>query len=186
MKPSMIVIGGSAGSLQTVFAILKMLPRHFDIPILLVIHRGASGDSSLEELLNLKSQLIAREVEEKEPVVAGYLYVCPADYHVLMEPDYCFSLDDSEKVHYSRPSLDVSFSSLLEVYREKLVGIILSGANADGAEGMSLIQRNGGMTIVQLPEEAPVPFMPEQVLKLITPDHVLRGEQMGQLLAGLL
>ncbi len=186
MKPSMIVIGGSAGSLQTLFVILKMLPRHFDIPILLVIHRGAAGDSSLEELLGLKSQLIAREVEEKEPVASGHLYVCPADYHVLVEPDYCFSLDDSEKVHYSRPSLDVSFASFSEVYREKLVGVVLSGANADGADGMAIIQQNGGITIVQLPADATVPYMPEQVLKLIRPDHILNGEQIGQLLATMI
>ena len=186
MKPSMIVIGGSAGSLQTVFVILNMLPRYFNIPILLVMHRGAGGDSSLEELLRLKSQLIVKEVEEKEPVQAGHLYVCPADYHVLMEPDYCFSLDDSEKVHYSRPSLDVSFSSLADVYREKLMGIVLSGANADGAEGMECIQSRSGTTIVQTPEEATVPYMPEQVLKRIEPDHILKGAGIGQLLAGLI
>lgn len=185
MKPSMIVIGGSAGSLQTLFTILGLLPGHFDIPVLLVMHRGAGRESSLVELLNAKTSLHAREVEEKEPVTPGNLYICPADYHVLMEPDFCFSLDDSEKVHYSRPSLDVSFASLSEVYRELLLGIVLSGANSDGADGMCRIQENGGTTIVQLPNEAQVPFMPEQVMKTIKPDHILTGEQIGQFLAAL-
>lgn len=184
-SPSMIVMGGSAGSLQAVFNILGSLPRHFSIPVLLILHRGPQGNSPLSDVLSFKTSLIVFEIEEKEIPKGGHLYVCPPDYHVLIENDFSFSLDYSEKVNHSRPSLDVCFSSASEVYQENLTGVILSGASADGVLGMKKIQERGGTTIVQLPEDATVPYMPEQALKTIQPDHVLTALQIGQLLAGL-
>jgi two-component system chemotaxis response regulator CheB len=178
----LIVVGGSAGGLQAIFAILDQLTREFDIPILLVLHRGSNTDSSLLELLESKTHLTVSEIEEKEIINPGHLYICPADYHVLIEQDGSFSLDASEKVNYSRPSVDVVFRSAANVFQDRLVAILLSGANADGAAGLLYVQQMGGTTIVQDPKDAQVPYMPQQAMLKMTPDKVLSGREIGEYL----
>lgn len=182
MKNRLIVIGGSAGSLQPVFQIIETLEPGFPFPLLLVLHRQSNNESALVELLATKTQLIPREIEEKDPIQPGYIYICPADYHVLVEEDESFSLDSSEKVHHSRPSLDVVFSSAADIYKERLVGIILSGANRDGASGLLEIKEKGGITVVQDIKEAQVDYMPLQALEIAMPDHILPAVQIGKLL----
>lgn len=160
----LLLIGGSAGSLQVVVSVLSALEQGYPIPVLVVLHRNNTFESSLEELLSSRTQLAIKEVEEKEPIMPGTVYLCPADYHVLIEHDHTFSLDYSERVNFSRPSIDVSFRSAAEVYGAGVVALVLSGGNADGTEGMRYVQSMGGFTIVQDPQTAEVPYMPQQVL----------------------
>ena len=182
----LIVIGGSAGSLEILMHVLSQLNPAFMIPIVVVMHRKATNDSSLTELLASRSRLPVTEPEEKEQILPGTVYICPADYHLLIEKDRTFSLDFSEKVNFSRPSIDVTFESAAEVYGATLIGILLSGANADGSKGMKKISENGGHTIVQQPSSAEVGFMPQQALNLIKPDSVLHGNEIGSYLRNLL
>lgn len=175
----LIVIGGSAGSLQVIFKLFKSIRHDFKVPFLLVVHRNNSFDSALEELLAFRTNLAVKEVEEKELIRPGFIYVCPADYHVLIEKDHSFSLDYSEKVNFSRPSIDVVFMSAAEVYREGLICILLSGANADGAAGLQQAKRKGSFVIVQQPIDADVAYMPEQALLQVVPDLILRGVEIA-------
>ncbi len=181
-SPEFIVIGGSAGSLQVILKIIAHLDQGFTIPILIVLHRHVNADSPLEELLGFRTNLRSREIEEKDRVKPGYIYICPADYHVLIERDHSFSLDDSEKINFSRPSIDVVFRSAADAFGNKLCCILLSGANADGSAGLKDVQRLGGRTIVQDPGDAQVPYMPEHAIRIIKPDFILPGEQMAGLL----
>ena len=175
----LIVIGGSAGSLQVIFKFFKNLKADFPVSFLLVLHRNNNFDSSLEELLSFKTTMPVKEVEEKEHIQDGVIYVCPADYHVLIEEDYTLSLDYSEKVNFSRPSIDVVFTSAADIYKDELLCILLSGANADGAEGIRYAQVKGALAVVQEPEDAEVPYMPEQALLRITPDYVLKTKDLA-------
>lgn len=166
-----LIIGGSAGSLDVLIQLLPALRRDLDLAIVIVQHRKP-GESLLVELLNEKTSWPVKEVEEKESIEKNTIYVAPADYHLLFEKDKTFSLDLSEKLHYSRPAIDVSFETAADVYGAALVGLLLSGANADGAEGLKKIKMAGGLTIVQDPLEAAVSYMPEQALDVVEPDYV--------------
>jgi two-component system chemotaxis response regulator CheB len=177
-----VLIGGSAGSLQAIISILGEIGPGFTAPVLLVLHRVPGSESNLEEFLAAKTHLKVIEVEEKEPIRKGCLYTCPPGYHVLIEPGEAFSLDVSEKVNFSRPSLDVVFKSAADIFGKRLVAVLLSGANMDGAKGLENIQEKGGVTIVQEPAEAMVAYMPMQALKLIEPDHILPAKEIGMLL----
>jgi two-component system chemotaxis response regulator CheB len=172
-KVKLIVIGGSSGSLQVILHILSRLPKNYPIPLLLIIHRANTADSMLLDLLVSKSNISVREVEEKDNILPSCVYLAPANYHVLIEKDETFTLDYSEKLNFSRPSIDVSFISAAMVYREKLTGILLSGANEDGAEGLKEIKEQGGHTIIQHPDEAMVNYMPLQASYRTEIDEVL-------------
>ena len=182
----LIVIGGSSGSLQVIFHILSHLPASYPIAILLIIHRGNSLESILPELLFLKSNIPVHEVEEKEKIIAPRIYLAPADYHVLIEHDRSFSLDYSEKLNYSRPSIDISFISAAEVYGRQLTGILLSGANDDGAEGLKEIKERGGYTIIQDPEDALVNYMPRRASLKSKIDEVLDTDGITHYLLSLI
>ena len=185
-KNRLIVIGGSSGSLQVVLDVLDRIPSNYPVAILLILHRGNSNESLLTDLLIVKSNLPVREVEEKEKISAPHIYLAPADYHVLIEKDKTFSLDYSEKMNYSRPSIDVSFISAAEVYGEKLTGILLSGANEDGAEGIKTIKESGGHTIIQDPDSALVNYMPRQAILKSKIDEVLNTEGIIRYLISLI
>ena len=178
----LIAIGGSAGSLQVIMELVTAIPEGFPIPLLLTLHRNGLFESGLEELLASRTRLRVREVEEKENILPGTVYVCPSDYHVLIEKDRSFSLDYSERVHYSRPSIDVSFRSAADVYGQQLVALLLSGANQDGAEGLEYVKMKGGITIVQDPSTADVSFMPQSAISLFAPDHILAPKEMAALI----
>lgn len=177
-KYELIVIGGSAGSLQVILKLFRKINAVLPAAYLLVLHRNNNFDSSLEALLSFKVKLTVKEIEEKEKIEPGNIYVCPADYHVLVENDHSFSFEYSEKVNYSRPSIDVVFKSAADVYKDKMICILLSGANADGAEGIRYAQQKGALTIIQNPEEAEVAYMPEKALELMTPDYILKSTEM--------
>lgn len=182
----LVMIGGSAGSLDIILKIVADLPRHTVTSFIIVLHRKSGQESVLPELVSTKTDLPVKEVEDKEAVQPGTVYIAPCDYHLLLENDGTFSLDVSEKIHHSRPSIDVAFESAAAVYGHALVGILLSGANADGAAGLKTIAQHGGFTIVQQPATAEVGFMPQQAINIMEPDKVLEGAAIGHFVHRLL
>jgi two-component system chemotaxis response regulator CheB len=164
----MIIIGGSAGSFNSIITILKGLDKDMSMPIIIILHRLKRSGSMLENHLQLNTHYVVKEADDKEVIRAGYIYTAPSDYHLLLEENLSFSLDTSEKINYSRPSIDVSFESFSSVLKENCFGILLSGNNEDGAIGLKTIVKNGGETIVQDYNEAAFPIMPQAAIKLCT------------------
>jgi two-component system, chemotaxis family, protein-glutamate methylesterase/glutaminase len=180
-KYELLIIGGSAGSLEVILEVLPLLRHDLDYAILLVLHRR-SGDSLLTGLLSDKTSLEVKEAEEKEAITPGVIYIAPANYHLLVEKDKTLSLDYSEKIHYSRPAIDASYETAAEAYGPLLIGVLLSGANADGAEGLLKIKQAGGLTIVQDPNEASVSYMPQQAIEKNAATKIVKTTQIIRLL----
>ena len=178
----LIVIGGSSGSLDALLVILPKLRADFSIPILLILHRGTTADNGMVDLLAINTSLHVKEADEKDKLHPGWMYLAPPDYHVLLETDGSLSLDASEKIHYSRPSIDVSFTSAAQAYQNNCIAVLLSGANADGAAAMNLIALAGGTTIVQDPKTATVSYMPQQAIAQSKIQHVLSPAAIAALL----
>ena len=177
-RRSVLLIGGSAGSLEVIMVILQsLISRHW--AIIVVLHRKWAAESSLVEVLAARSNYRVKEAEEKEIIEPATIYIAPADYHLLIEKDRTLSLDDSEKVNFSRPSIDVTFESAAEVFGSQAVAIILSGGSADGAGGLRKIKEAGGLAIVQEPSSADVDFMPRQVLATMEVDAQLHARDIG-------
>lgn len=154
-----IVIGASAGGFHALIQLLEGIPRGYAVPIILVQHRWKNSGDLLEELLQRRCQITIKQADEKDRIVPGVAYVAPPDYHLLVETDHTLSLSSDLRVCYSRPSIDVLFESAAFAYKNKLIGIILTGANNDGAQGISAIKASGGLTIAQNPDEAQFPYM---------------------------
>lgn len=173
-----IIFGGSAGSLLALMQILPQLPVIDFIVIVIIVHRKSTDEETLEELIKLKSVIEVKPVEDKVPLLPGFIYIAPSNYHLLFEKNNLLSLDTSEKINYSRPSIDVSFESAAEVYKNQLIGILLSGSNADGTQGLKAIQKEGGTIVVQDPESADMPFMPTNAIRNTTPDFVLNIQEI--------
>jgi two-component system, chemotaxis family, protein-glutamate methylesterase/glutaminase len=182
MKYEAIVIGVSAGGMNALKVLLPSLPAKFNLPVILVQHIGASSDGFWIELLNGICPLNVKEADEKEKIEKGNVYIAPPNYHLLVESDRTFSLSADKRVNYARPSIDVLFESAARVYESKLVGILLTGANHDGALGMKKIKECGGFTIVQDPATAESPYMPSSALKITAVDHCLPLEKISELL----
>ncbi|MGY3054619.1 two-component system chemotaxis response regulator CheB [Pedobacter sp. UYEF25] len=174
-----MVIGGSAGSLNVLLEVLPLLKVDIDFPILIVVHRKSGNESMLVKLLQSRTLLSVREVEEKSFVREGIIYLAPANYHVLIEEDKSFSLDYSEKVNYSRPSIDVAFQATAEIYKENLVCILLSGSNADGTEGLKRVAQLGGTVVIQNPKTAIMPYMPEVAISSLKKSLVIDADKMA-------
>jgi two-component system chemotaxis response regulator CheB len=179
-KCDALIIGGSAGSLDVLLKVLPQLDPALSFPIVIVIHRKHGTDSLLPELLSGRTRLIVKEVDEKEAIVAGKIYIAPSDYHTLIEQDHTFSLDYSEKINYSRPAIDATFQTAAEVYGERLVCLLLSGSNADGVSGLKSVNMWGGTAIIQDPATAQVAYMPEQAAIHAKIDYTLRIEDMAE------
>lgn len=155
-----VVMGSSAGAIESLSAILPALPRSFPTPILVVIHLPAERDCRIVEIFQDRCVMEVCEAEDKMPLRPGVVYFAPADYHLLVEEDRRLSLSSDEPVHFSRPSIDVLFETAADAYEEQLLGVILSGANKDGAQGLRKIAERGGQTLVQEPQEAIADTMP--------------------------
>lgn len=181
----LIVIGGSWGGIQASINVLSELPANYSIPVILVLHRLRNEEGSLPEILDKKLKLKAVEVEEKEPLLPGHVYLAPANYHVLLEKDHTFSLDDSELENYSRPSIDVTFTSAADVFKENTIGILLSGASRDGSSGLKYIFENSGEAIVQNPSEAEVATMPQAAIDSTPACKIMRVANIQQYLLTL-
>ncbi|MBV8251734.1 MAG: chemotaxis protein CheB [Chitinophaga sp.] len=171
-----IAIGGSAGSLSVVARLLKALPGEMDTPVVLIMHRLKNVSSELNRLLAFGRPI--QEPEDKERMKAGHIYLAPQNYHLLLEADGTFSLDYSELVHYSRPAIDESFYSIADAYGKRALGILLSGANADGAEGLARIVKNGGAGIVQDPMEAEFRIMPQAAIDMSADIKIMKTDEI--------
>ncbi|WP_294214690.1 chemotaxis protein CheB [uncultured Chryseobacterium sp.] len=169
----LVVIGGSAGSLQVILEMVKKLDSPLAFPILVVVHRKAHSVSILPALLQQFSPLDVIEVEDKTEIDVNGIYIVPADYHLLFESRRAVSLDSSEKLNYSRPSIDVTFKSAAEMYGENLTGVLLSGANADGVEGLKYIKKNKGQVWIQDPDTAEVRYMPQYAVERVAYDRLI-------------
>ena len=180
-----IVIGGSAGSFQVVTKILSALPQQLSVPVFLSLHRLKHVRSGFLEALSLKSNLPVIEPNDKDQIRPGRAYLAPANYHLYIEMGNRIALSTEEAIHHSRPSIDLSFITAAQAYREKLIGIILSGANSDGAMGLKKVKEYNGLTIVQDPAECQVPTMTEASMKLTQVDHVFKTDQIIQFLLNL-
>ena len=163
-KYKAIVIGASAGGLSALTTLFGSLPADFPLPIMVVQHRYRDQLNLLEEILQNKCKIRIRQVEEKEKIEPGTVYIAPPDYHLLVEEDFTFSLSSDPLVSFSRPSIDVLFESAAIAYKRSLVGVVLTGANKDGAAGLLAIKKQGGLTIAQSPEEAEYPYMPQAAI----------------------
>ncbi len=177
-----IVIGASAGGFAALTEILPRLPAALPQAVVVVQHLHPEGGEYMVESLRQHCVLPVKEAEDKESVLPGVIYVAVAQYHLLIERDRSFSLSVDDKVNYARPSIDVLFESAAVTYGPKLIGVVLSGANADGAAGLAAIKARGGLAIVQDPATAEVSFMPQAALNGTTVDHVLDLAGIGRLL----
>jgi two-component system, chemotaxis family, protein-glutamate methylesterase/glutaminase len=180
-----VVIGGSAGSFQGIVKILSQLPKGFPLPIIMALHRLKHVRHGFVEALSLKSVVQVTEPNDKEQVKKGVVYLAPANYHLSVELGHHFSLSTEEMVNNSRPAIDITLSTCAYVYKEKLIGILLSGANRDGAMGMKHIKDRGGFTIVQDPAECMIETMPKAAMAATKIDHVLKVDQIVQFLKEL-
>ena len=177
-RKKIVVIGGSAGSLAVLLYLLPKLNLNLSVPIIIVIHRKASNDDLLTDLLNSKTKLLVKEAEEKELLKPGCVYICPPNYHLLIEKDFPLSLDYSEKVNFSRPSIDVTFQSAADVFKDDTICVLLSGGNNDGTNGLIFTKSKGGKTVVQNPENAEVPYMPQFAISKNCVDLILNKDEL--------
>jgi two-component system chemotaxis response regulator CheB len=173
-----VVIGGSAGSFQGIVKILAALPQDFQLPVIMALHRLKHVRHGFVEALSLKSALPVVEPVDKETIRKSTVYLAPSNYHLSIELGNYFSLSTEDMVNNSRPAIDITLSSAAYVYRNKLVGILLSGANRDGGMGMKNIHDKGGVTVVQEPTECLIDTMPKAALALTTIDHTLKVEEI--------
>lgn len=180
----LIVVGASLGGLQALQTLLAALPAMFALPLAIVQHRDRMSDERLSALLQRSSALTISPVEDKLPIEPGHVYVAPPDYHLLVESGYC-ALSTEAPVHYARPAIDVLFESAADAYRERAIGVILTGASKDGAHGLALIKRYGGLAIVQNPDTAESRVMPAAAIGAAPVDYILPIEQIGPLLTKL-
>ena len=177
-KIKAVVIGGSAGAIDVLTRLFPEIPAGFPVPIMIVIHLPADKKSIVAQLLDEKSAVTVKEVSDKETVKAGSAYVAPPDYHMLAERDGTLSLSVEEPVLYSRPSIDVLFETAADAYGDGLLGVILSGANEDGAKGAKKIVQKGGAVIVQSPDEAQSKMMPKSAIRTVPNSHVKTMDEM--------
>jgi two-component system chemotaxis response regulator CheB len=178
---AVIVIGTSLGGLQALEVLLSRLPADFPLPVIIVQHRHPDSDERLVAHLQTHCPLPISDAEDKEPVLARRVYLAPADYHLLVEQE-SFALSLEAPVNFARPSIDVLFESAADAYREKVIGVVLTGASRDGADGAARIKARGGLIVVQDPATAEGRMMPEAVIAMVEPDRILLLEEIAEFL----
>lgn len=185
MNYELIVIGASWGGLHAVGEILHTLPQDLDVPVVVAQHRSTDSiGGGLAGLLRVRAHLPVIDVDDKDPIERGRVYLAPPDYHLLIQEGY-FSLSTEERVNYARPSIDVLFESAADTYRERVIGVILTGANNDGAAGLARIKALGGVAVVQEPGTAERHEMPDAAIAATHADAVLPLAEIGPFLYGL-
>jgi len=173
LRFDVVAIGASAGAIEAVSTILSALPASYPLALIVVIHLPADRKSIVASLFQAKSQLRVKEVEDTEPIEGGTMYIAPPDYHVLVEQDRTLSLSAEEPVQFSRPSIDVLFESAADALGDRLLGVVLTGANSDGARGLRAISDSGGTALVQTPGSAYSPVMPQAAIDACPDARVL-------------
>ena len=184
MAYSVVAIGTSWGGLAALTKLLGDLPTDFGIPIVVVQHRSKDSERLLVQLLQDTTDMKVGEIEDKDPLTPGTVHVAPANYHVLIEQGYA-SLTIEEPVRFSRPSIDVMFSSAADTYGAAAIGVVLTGANEDGARGLAHIVKRGGLALVQDPKTAEIPIMPQAAIRVVPSAEVLPLETLGPRLIAL-
>jgi two-component system, chemotaxis family, protein-glutamate methylesterase/glutaminase len=184
-RPALVVVGGSAGAVEVLQRLTSTLTTSFSPAMVVVLHMPPGSRGVLHEICAAPSRPPMKVAEDKEPIVAGTIYFATPGYHLLVESDSTFALSLDEPVHFSRPSIDVLFETAAEAYGNRALGIILSGANSDGAEGLRAIAAAGGMTVVQQPATAEVALMPESALEACQNSYVADAATIAKLLASL-
>ena len=174
-----IVIGTSYGGLEALNTILPKLKKGFPVPVIIVLHVGEHSNDFFIRHLNDACELEVKEAEASEPILPGFVYFAPPGYHLQVEDNFSFSLSTEKKLNFSRPSIDVLFETAAWAYKKQLIGVILTGASSDGANGLKSIKQLGGKTIVQDPRQAISPIMPEFALKAVQPDIKLNLEEVA-------
>ncbi len=173
-----IAIGGSAGSFQVITEILSILPEKINLSIFLCLHRLRYVRTGFAEALQLKTKCPIIEPYDKEKIRKGVIYLAPSNYHILIESDYTISLSTEKPQNHSRPSIDILFETAAYTYKKNLTGILLSGANFDGAAGLKIIQNYGGTAIVQNPDEAQIDTMPAEAIKHTQTKNIFSNSQI--------
>ncbi|HLP50601.1 MAG TPA: chemotaxis protein CheB [Chitinophagales bacterium] len=176
------VIGTSSGGMAALKAILPLLPAGFSLPVIVVQHVGANADNYWVGVMDEMCALHVKEADEKEQITPGNIYVAPPNYHLLVETDRTLSLSVDEKVNFARPSIDVLFESAALAYKKQLVGIVLTGANHDGAKGLKKIKEMGGLAIVQDPATADSSYMPAAAIAATQADYIVPVKDIANLL----
>ncbi|EPJ76670.1 MULTISPECIES: chemotaxis protein CheB [Pseudomonas] len=180
-----IVVGASAGGVEALLKIFSAIKPGFRLPILTVLHVPEERRSQLAQVFQARLPIPVKEADDKESIVPGTLYFAPPGYHLSVEADLSLSLSQEDRVFYSRPSIDILFSSAGDAFGARLAGILLTGANPDGAASLAYIKQGGGMTVVQDPNQAQARTMPEAALALHEPDYLLPLHDIGELLTEL-
>jgi two-component system chemotaxis response regulator CheB len=180
-----VVIGSSAGGIQALSTVLSALPKEFPLPIIVVQHLHPDSGTYLAQIFANKCPLKIKQADEKESIKKGFVYLAPPNYHLLIENDRTFSLSIDAHVHYARPSVDVLFETAIYAYRNKLISIILTGANGDGSLGVKKIKQVGGYIIVQDPDTAEADAMPCAAIAATNVDKILPLKQIGPYLLQL-
>jgi two-component system, chemotaxis family, protein-glutamate methylesterase/glutaminase len=179
-----IVVGTSIGGLKALQTLLSALPDDFSVPVVIVQHRGKDSETGLCEFLGRHSRLPISEPEDKETILSGHAYLAPRDYHLLVEQG-SFALSTDPAIGFARPSIDVLFESAADQYQEKTIGVVLTGANRDGARGLAAIKLRGGLTLVEDPQFAACPEMPQAAIANTEVDRVVPLVELGPLLGNL-
>ena len=187
MKPEFkaVVMGVSAGGFKALHTILPLFPITFPIPIIIVQHRTAGDDDYFIDSLNKRSPLRVKEAGAMEKIRPETIYIAPGGYHLLIEKDYSFSLCVDEPVCYARPSIDVLFETAARVYGPHLIGVILTGANSDGSNGIKTIRQGKGLTIAQDPDTSEMSIMPLSAIATNCVDFILPLEDIPPFIRGL-
>ncbi len=180
-----VAIGGSAGSVQALSRILPALPAGFPLPVFVVVHVPPDRGNALVPLFQSKCRVAVKEAEDKEPAQGGVVYFAPSDYHLLIEADGSLSLSSDEPVNHSRPSIDVLFESAADAFGPALAGVILTGANHDGARGLTAVAHLGGVAIVEHPGSAYSPTMPAAALAACPSASAMKLDAIASYLSGL-
>jgi two-component system, chemotaxis family, protein-glutamate methylesterase/glutaminase len=184
MRHRLVVVGGSLGGFYALKVLLGGLPRGFGLPLAVALHRASDDWADLPRLLGRYSELPIADAEDKQPIESGRVYLAPVGYHLLVEPG-SFALSTEGPVLFARPSIDVLFDTAAESYGPALVGIALTGASPDGADGLVSIKRRGGLAVVQDPASAESPVLPRAAIAAAPVDRVLPLGQIAALLVEL-
>jgi len=183
--PLAVVVGASAGGVHALGTLLAGMSPSICCPLIVVCHTGSEDVEMLRDVLALKSALPVQEAQERHMPRPGIAHLAPAGYHLLMEVDGCFALSVDDRVCYSRPAIDVLFESAAAVHHARLIAVVLTGANHDGAAGLKAIRRAGGLAIVQSPADAIAAAMPEAAIRIAGADHILPLAGIAPLLNSL-
>ncbi|QUH25401.1 chemotaxis protein CheB [Serpentinicella alkaliphila] len=181
-----VVMGTSMGGINALKSILTKFDQNFPVPILIVQHMSSHSNNFLANYLNEICKIEVKEADEKEKVIPGYAYIAPPNYHLLIEKDGYISLSVEEKINFARPSIDVLFETAADAYRHNLIGVILTGANRDGAKGLKIIKERGGLVIVEDPTTAESSMMPFYAINEMKVDYIVNLQDIGDLLNQLI